>query len=184
MEDCWLPPVLLVPPSTGRWPPTSGCLQIGQAAAQNIDLKLHWGNICFLVISLLQLREASRVQASLCAGGAGDDGPVALPPLAVPGARHAPSHTGDQLERQRGAQHAPAGPRASPGGHSCLRCYSLTLAQIQAFLLGFGLPLRKRHGDQEPRWLQFLKRPELCGACCLIKWRVGWSDSLIISSAQ
>lgn len=79
------------------------------------------------------------MQASLCAGGAGDDGPVALPPPAAPGAGHAPSHMMDQPEHQRGAHHTPS------RTHTPLQevadrlwCYSLTLAQIQAFLWGFG----------------------------------------------
>lgn len=44
---------------------------------------------------------------------------------------------------------------------------SLMLAQIQAFLLGFGLPLRKQHGNQKPHGLRLLKRPE-----CFLSYEV------------
>jgi len=63
----------------------------------------------------------------------------------------------DQLEQQPGGT---PGPQASPGGRSRLWWYSLTLAQVQALLLAFELPLKKRCGDQVPRGLQFLNRLE------------------------
>lgn len=101
------------------------------------------------------------MQASLCMGGEGDGGPVAVHQYL---GQSTLSLVMDQPEQQQ------QDCTVLQEVNSCWQCCPHTLAQIQAFLLGLGLPLRKWQGYWKPHWLQFLKRPKLCGVCDLTKW--------------